>query len=141
MDAELSQGEPKREDLRLTRQDRSGWQALVEVKGYTSGTRTNDARQIREHREHYIEKEGRSPDLTVWLANPSRTMDPSSRRAPDQNVEEAAANVGAVHVLALDLYRQWALVAADRLEAETVVQSLANADPGLWTPPTPGSGP
>ena len=140
MDEERSPGEPKREDLRLTRQICHGWEAMVEVKGYTSGTRTNDARQIREHREHYIKEEGRSPDLTIWLANPFRTMDPSSRHAPDQNAEEAAANVGAVHVLALDLYRQWALVAADRLEAETVVQSLANADPGLWTPPAPSSG-
>ena len=39
MDAELSQGEPKREDLRLTLPDRPDWQALVEVKGYTSGTK------------------------------------------------------------------------------------------------------
>ena len=140
MDAELKQEQQKREDLRLTLQGVPGWQAIVEVKGYTSGTKTNDARQIREHRDLYIKEEGRYPDLTVWLANSYRTMDPSSRPAPDQNVKDAAENIGAVHVLVSDLYRQWALVAAGSLDAETVVQSLVNADPGLWAPPAPSSG-
>lgn len=140
MDAELADGEPKREDLRLTLASEPGWQAMVEVKGYTSGTRTNDRRQIREHRERYIAEERRPPDLTVWLANPHRRMDPSSRPAPDQNVNGVADAVGAVHVLATDLYRQWALVAMGSLQAETVVQSLIKADPGLWTPPETGSG-
>ena len=138
MDEELGQDKPKREDLRLTRKGVSGWQAMVEVKGYSSGTRTNDARQIREHRDHYIGEEGRSPDLTVWLSNPYRTIEPSSRPAPDQNVKDAAEAVGAVHVRTADLYRQWALVAAGSLDAEIVIQSLAKADPGLWTPPAPG---
>ena len=138
MDAELSQDQQKREDLRLTRQDVPGWEAIVEVKGYASGTKTNDARQIREHRDLYIKEEGgRYPDLTVWLANSYRTMDPSSRPAPDQNVKDAAENIGAVHVLSTDLYRQWALVAAGSLDAETVIQSLASAGPGLWAPPGP----
>ena len=140
MDAELRQGEPKREDLRLTREGVNGWEAIVEVKGYSSGTKTNDARQIRQHRERYILEERRPPDLTVWLANPYRRMDPSSRPAPDQNVRDAAVTIEAVHVLATDLYRQWALVAADNLDAETVVQSLVDADPGLWTSPAQDSG-
>ena len=135
MDADVGQDEPKREDMRLTLKGVSGWQAMVEVKGYTSGTRTNDARQIREHRDRYIEEEGRCPDLTVWLSNPYRTREPSSRPAPDQNLKDAAGAVGAVHVLAADLYRQWALVTAGSLDPEIVTQSLAKADPGLWTPP------
>ena len=140
MDAELGQDEPKREDLRLTHQDVPEWEAMVEVKGYTSGIRTNDARQIREHRDRYIREERRSPKLTVWLSNPYRTMEPSSRPAPDHNVKDAAEAVGTVHVLVPDLYRQWALVAAGNLDAKAVIQSLVKADPGLWTPPAPGSG-
>ena len=140
MDAELSHGEARREDLRLTLQGDPGWEAMVEVKGYSSGTRTNDARQIREHRERYIREESRTPDLTVWLSNPYRTTEPSSRPAPDQNVKDAAETVGALHVLASDIYRQWALVGAGILEASAVVQSLVNADPGLWTPTSPSSG-
>ncbi len=137
MDAEWKQGEPKREDLRLTHQGVPGWEAIVEVKGYTSGTKTNDARQIRENRDRYITEEGRPPGLTVWLSNPYRTMEPSSRPAPDQNVKDTAVAGGFVHALGSDLYRQWALVAAGSLGAETVVQSLVNADPGLWTPLAP----
>ena len=60
MDAELKPNEPKREDLRLTLPNRPGWEGIVEVKGYTDGVKTNDARQIREHRERYIAR-GRSP--------------------------------------------------------------------------------
>ena len=139
MDSELRPSEPKREDLRLTLQSDPGWEAIVEVKGYSSGTRTNDSRQISGHRERYIREEGRPPDLTVWLANPYRTSDPSSRPAPDRNVHEIAEAIGAVHVQVSDLYRQWALAAAGSLDAETVVQSLVNAAPGLWSPLVPSS--
>ena len=139
MDAELKQGEPKREDLRLTRQGIPGWEAIVEVKGYTSGTKASDARQIREHRDRYIAEEGRPPSLTLWLSNPYRTTEPSSRPAPDKNVKDTAAIGGIVHALGPDLYWQWTLVAAGSLDADTVVQSLVNAEPGLWTPSTPGT--
>lgn len=133
MDAEL---DPKREDLRLTIVGQPDWEAIVEVKGYPKGTKTNDARQIREHREHYMSETGRLPDLTVWLANPFRQMDPSSRPLPSAHTEEAAANIGAIHVLSTDLYKQWALVMRGKLAAHDAVKSLTNAEPGLWRPPT-----
>ena len=139
MDSELRPGEPKREDLRLTLQHKPGWEAIVEVKGYTRGTRTNDARQIRQHRDRYILEEKRCPDLTVWLANPHREMDPSSRPTHDPNVSDAARLVEVVYVLASDLYRQWVLVETGNSDAETVIQSLVNAQPGQWIPPTDGS--
>ena len=134
MDSELREGEPKREDLRLSLQGDPNWQAIVEVKGYSGGTRTNDARQIREFRERFIKEEGRLPDLTLWISNPFRVVEPSSRPTPDQGVHDAAETVGAVHVLISDLYRQWALVTAGSLESETAVQNLANAVSGLWNP-------
>lgn len=137
MDAERQQSEPKREDLRLTLVDCTGWEAIAEVKGYTKGTRTNDARQIREHRERYIGEKKSSPDLTLWIANTHRGIDPSSRPAPDSNVGEAAENIGAVHVLTTDLYRLWALVAAGSLEKAQAVQQLIDAAPGLWSLPAP----
>ena len=134
MDAGLQPNEPKHEDLRLTLLDRPDWEAIVEVKGYTNGTRTNDARQIREHREHYIAENGRRPDLTLWLANPFRQVDPSSRPTLGGNVGEAADNVGAVHALAADLYQQWILIKTGALEANDVVQDLVCASPGHWIP-------
>lgn len=140
MDADIRDGERKREDLRLTLESRSDWEAIVEVKGYTKGTRTSDAGRIRVHREFYIKEKGRIPDLTIWLANEYRREDPSSRRATRADVGQDAANIGAVHVLSTDLYKQWALVKRGKLDAGDVIQRLMNAEPGLWQPsPLPSS--
>lgn len=137
MDAGLKQGEAKREDLRLTLEERPGWEAIVEVKGYNKGTRTNDARQIGQFRVRYAAERGKSPDLTLWIANPHRNEDPSSRPAPDNNVRETAETIETVHVSATDLYRQWTLVANGSLEASDVVQQLVASPPGLWKPSPP----
>ena len=134
MDVDLEQGDPKREDLRLTLEGSPDWEAVVEVKGYTGGTKTNDSHQIRQHRERYIAAHQRAPALTLWIANPHRGIDPSLRPSPDDNVRERAEAIGAVHVLAADLYRQWVLVKTNRLEAQDVIDRLTRADPGLWTP-------
>ena len=139
MDPERQEGEPKREDLRLTLAERSGWEALAEIKGYKGGTRTNDGRQIREHRDRYIAEEGRAPELTLWIANTHRHIDPSSRTPPDNNVGESVANIGAVHALTTDLYKLWTLVATGRLEKAQAVQQLIDATPGLWSLKEPGS--
>ena len=138
MDAEKVEGEPKREDLRLTLPSRSGWEAIAEVKGYSNGTRTSDTRQIREHRDHYIKEQGHPPDLTLWIANPYRSItDPAERPAPDNHVGESAANIEAVHVSATDLYRLWALVQTGRLGREETLQHLIDSSPGLWSLPEP----
>lgn len=134
MDADLEPNEPRKEDLRLTHPTRPAWEAIVEVKGYTNGTRTNDARQVREHRDKYIVANGRPPDLTMWVTNPFRQVDPSSRPRPGSNVEEAARNVEAVHILSADLYKCWADVMAGDRNEQDVVDELVAASPGLWSP-------
>lgn len=133
LDAEREHGEAKREDLRLTVADRPGWEAIAEVKGYTGGTKTSDVRQIREYRDRYFGEEQRIPDRTWWIANPYRTMDPSNRPVPESTVGERAADIGAVHVLAIDLYRLWARVMRGELEDVRAVQQLLEAAPGLWS--------
>ena len=139
MDAEVQPGEPKREDLRLTHPKRPNWEAIVEVKGYLKGTKTKDARQIREHRDRYTREKRQLPDLTLWIANPYRSTDPSSRPDPDRNVVEAAKNIGAVYVLASDLYLQWVLVKEGSLEASDVVEHLITSNPGRWNVLAPPS--
>lgn len=139
MDAEVQPGEPKREDLRLTHTKRPNWEAIVEVKGYRNGTKTKDARQIREQRDRYNKEKRRLPDLTLWIANPYRSTDPSSRPDPDRNVVEHAENIGAVYVLASDLYLQWVLVKEGSLEASDVVEHLITSTPGRWNVLAPPS--
>ncbi|MCE2512075.1 MAG: hypothetical protein J4F50_05855 [Acidimicrobiia bacterium] len=135
MDAETAPGEPKREDLRLTLADLHGWEAIAEVKGYPNGTKTSDSRQIREHRDRYRDEEGRFPDLTLWVANPYRFMDPASRPTPDSNVNDTATGIGAVHVLTIDLYRLWMLVKSGNLPAAQAAQQLVDASEGAWVSP------
>lgn len=134
MDAGTPPGQPKREDLRLTHSDWEDWEAIAEVKGYSNGTKTSDARQIREYRDRYISEEQRAPHLTVWIANPYRGQEPSSRPGPDANVHASAEAVGAVHVRTTHLYRLWALVVSGQAEASVVANALRNATPGLWPP-------
>ena len=134
MDANRKPTDPKVEDLRLTLPERPNWEAIVEVKGYANGVKTNDSRQINEHVKKYIEEKGRHPDLIVWLSNPFRRMDPSLRPVPDSNVEDSAIGIRAVHVLSTDLYRQWSEVGSGAKEASEVVNDLAGATPGLWNP-------
>ena len=132
MDAFTPPGQPKREDLRLKHLDWADWEAIVEVKGYSNGTKTSDARQLREYRDRYIREEHRPPDLTLWIANPYRGQEPSSRPEPDANVHTAAETIDAVHVLATDLYRLWVLVVSDQVEPSVAADALRNATPGLW---------
>lgn len=139
MDADLKANEARREDLRLTLDDEPDWKALVEVKGYPNGTKTNGAQQIRTHRDRYIKEMRREPDLTVWLANEYRQTDPSLRPSRGAHVEEAAANIGALHVLSTDLYRQWTLVMRGEVARHTVAKSLIDSEPGLWSPVPPPS--
>ena len=137
MDACRNEDEPRHEDLRLTHTGYPDWEAIVEVKGYVNGIRTNDARQIREHRDHYIREKKRPPDLTLWLANPFRQMEPSSRPAPDKGVNDAAEIAETVCALTKDLYRQWVFVTMGSLQASDVVKKLVDAVPGLWAPTEP----
>ena len=134
MDVELSPNDSKREDLRLTLDCHSDWEAIVEVKGYTKGTRSNDARQIREHRELYIAEEGRAPDLTLWLGNPFRMMNPDLRSAPTQDLRSRAEMIGCVYALTTDLYKEWADSQMGRRPAEEVIRSLMDVGPGIWSP-------
>ena len=137
MDAGVDQGDPKREDLRLTTASNPGWEAIVEVKGYTSGIKTNDAQQVRKHRDRYNSENRKPPDLTLWVVNPHRNDDPDSRPAPDGNAETSAALVGAVCVQTTDLYKLWMRVAHEEMPAADAAQRLIDAEPGLWSLPEP----
>lgn len=126
--------EAKHEDLRLTVADRLDWEAIVEVKGYTKGIKTNHAQQVRMHRERYLAETGLKPDLTVWLVNPWREMAPSNRPYPDSNVDETAKIIGAVCLLSTDLYQLWKSLKAGDSAQDDVVEQLVEAEAGLWRP-------
>jgi hypothetical protein len=70
----------KLEDLRVTDSEDPGWIALVEIKGYTKGAKTNDVTQIlgRPMRAYILET-GSEPSAVWHIVNPERTVDPSTR--------------------------------------------------------------
>jgi len=134
MDDAKQPHEAKHEDLRLTLAAQPDWQAVVEVKGYTKGVKANDAQQVRKHRDRYIAEMGREPNLTIWLVNPWREMDPSDRPAPGNDIEESARIVGAVCVPTTDLYRLWKSLMAGESAQDDVVGLLVDAEAGMWRP-------
>ncbi|MYE05652.1 MAG: hypothetical protein F4Y04_00240 [Chloroflexi bacterium] len=134
MDEAKQPHEAKHEDLRLTLAARPEWEAIVEVKGYTKGIRAKDAQQVRMHRERYNRQTGREPNLTIWLVNPWRQMEPSDRPTPDKQIDENAKIVGAVCLLTLDLYLLWKSLKAGNSSTDEIVRRLVEADAGLWRP-------
>ena len=129
MDTPSERRDALREDLRLTVNDRPGWEAIAEVKGYVRGAQGGDTRQIREQRDNYAtEKKGKFPDSTLWIANPYRLQDPSNRPAPARQAKEAAERIGATYVAVPDLYRLWLRVARGRLSPSTARRQLIDGD-------------
>ncbi len=86
------------------------------------------------HKERYSRETGRTPNLTIWLVNPWREMDPQDRRSPDKSVDESADIVGAVCMLTTDLYLLWKSLKQGDAAPDDLVQRLIEADPGLWRP-------
>ena len=115
MDRQIVHGEPKREDLRVSDVDHPAWACMAEVKGYgRGGVKTNDARQINQHRRRYHIEEARDPDSVWWIVNPHRGSDPSTRAALSVHEVEAATNIDSVMIPTTDLYRLWQAVCAGR---------------------------
>ena len=135
MDDEKGPGERNLEDLRLTVPDDDEWEAIVEVKGYTNGTKTSDARQLREYRDLYRDENGRFPDMTLWVTNPHRRKDLSSRPSPNAAVDDAARIVDAVHIQTVDLFPIWRDVAEDRMTSVNANRLIRSAQPGAWANP------
>ena len=136
MDKEKSRGERNLEDLRLTVPDDDEWEAIAEVKGYTNGTKTSDARQLREYRDLYRDENGRFPDMTLWITNPHRRRDPSSRPSPNVAVDDSARIPDAVHIQTVDLFPIWRDVAEGHMTSDDAISLIRSTLPGAWTNPT-----
>ena len=142
MDAQLERRDALCEDLRLTAADRPGWEAIAEVKAYVRGAQGGDTRQIREQRDNYArEKKGKFPDSTLWIANPYRLQDPSTRPAPAKQARDAAERIGATYLAVPDLYRLWLLVAKGRLSPSRARQQLIGGDSSAGKLCRSGAGP
>ena len=133
MDNEKSPDESNREDLRLTVPGDDEWEAIVEVKGFPNDTKSSEARQVREYRDLYRDENGRFPDMTLWITNPHRRKDPSSRPPPNPALDEVTRVAETVHIQTVDLFPIWRDVAEDRMESDDAIHLIQSAQPGIWT--------
>lgn len=70
----------KREDLRVRDPGRSGWEAIVEVRGYTKGAQLNDLMRISARfAPRYSQDEGRFPHGAWYVVNHFITQEPTNR--------------------------------------------------------------
>lgn len=138
MDKEKSLEDSYREDLRLTVPGDDTWEAIVEVKGYSNDTRSSDARKVREYRDLYRDENGRFPDLTLWVTNPHRRRDPSSRPSPNPALDEVTRVAETVLIQTVDLFPIWRDVVEGRVESQDAIGLIQSAQPGTWTRPADG---
>lgn len=70
----------RREDLRVTAADHPGWNAIVEVRGYTRGAAQSDLIRIGgRFVPRYMQDEGRAPSSAWYIVNHNFRRDPSQR--------------------------------------------------------------
>lgn len=131
MDKEWPEGK-RLEDLRVRTPDLVGWEALVEVKGYSRGygkaadLMTISARFAKAYRL----SEKREPSALWYVVNHEPTVDPGARKqvldSSDADIE-VFADADGLAIDTVDLYRLWRDVQQGKLTAETARQVLVNA--------------
>jgi hypothetical protein len=131
MDAELQDDQPKREDLRVTIPSDDRWVALVEVKGYGKGAKTNDLRQIRNQRDNFISETGEPPDATWWVMNENRQIsDPSLRPALGADVDAQSTLVETTVIRTTDLFQLWRQVVSGSVSQDDAILWLTGLKAG-----------
>lgn len=120
----------KLEDLRVGDPEDPDWVALVEIKGYTKGAKTNDVNQIlgRPMRSYILET-GREPSKVWHIVNHERTVDPSTRKdaIPGDLDLEALTEASGALIETRQLFLALRDVQSGKLGATDVKVSLKNA--------------
>jgi hypothetical protein len=86
------------EDLRVEDPDFPSWIALVEVKGYTKGAKTEALTQFVRFNKRYVHRYGVNPDANWYIANQFLGRDPALRQpalhGKQEDVDAFAAGGG-----------------------------------------------
>jgi hypothetical protein len=124
VDKTVAAGGAKVEDLRVTcPQDDPDWIAIVEVKGYAGGAKSNDLLKLGGHfRIEFIKQKGQDADAVWYVVNQYLGSDPAARQQAlsghDAEVETFAESGGLV-IDSVSLFRLWRSVwVGERTSAE-----------------------
>lgn len=137
MDEQISQGEPKKEDLRLKHINKEGkeWVAIVEVRGYArSGGTTADLLRLSRFADMYKIETGKYPDSRIYIVNGELEQLPSARQEPLISAKDDLkifAESNGVLIWSVDLFR--ALKAATLTDYPHILESI-KCSQGRWVP-------
>ncbi|WP_433318653.1 hypothetical protein [Micromonospora chersina] len=110
------------EDLRVMDPDESNWVALVEVKGYTKGAKTEALTQfIRFHARH-VQRTGKMPDSSWYVVNQFMNRDPSTRQPVLHGKDEDVAAFASAGGLIIDTVILFKLLKRYRMGEVTAEQ-------------------
>jgi hypothetical protein len=139
VDKQLSKGEPKREDLRVS--DADGWIALVEVKGPRGGAKVGDLIQLQQHLIMYQREFNSSPSATWYVVNQFPGHDPVRRPTVLDSDPEARRRFFDGSGVAIDttaLFRLAVAVTSGGLERDKARDMLKSSS-GVFTYTSPNS--
>jgi len=116
----------RREDARVTDPDLDGWEALVEIKGYTRGAAVNDLARLSRWSTKYALEKQRLPDALWHIVNHFRQQDPETRPRPlpdDADLLNFQEQSGLL-IDSLQLFEVMKATAGGRITALAVRESL-----------------
>jgi hypothetical protein len=122
------------EDLRITDSEAPGWIALVEVKGYTKGAKTEALTQFIRFEKRYQTQNGRTADAEWYIVNQFRSRDPSTRQAALHGKDDdiaAFASSGGLVIDTVELFRVLDEVRTGSRQAGDVRRAMREAT-GRW---------
>jgi hypothetical protein len=132
-DAEADEGDHL-EDLRVTDPDAPGWIALVEVKGYSKGAKTEALTQFLRFQKRHQQRTGRVADAEWYVVNQFRGRDPATRQlvlnGKDADVEAFGSGGGLV-LDTVELFRLRSDVRGGKRTAAEARNALRTAT-GRW---------
>lgn len=128
VDALLADGQHKKEDLRVERDDE--WIALCEVKGYTKGAKLADLRKLDDYATLYAVEAGKPPNGKWYVVNQWRDANPDSRPQLLAGADEYLESFGMEGGLAIDtrdLFLMRKAVEAGSVSKETIRGMLSGS--------------
>lgn len=134
------EGKARLEDLRVSAPG-SEWTAVVEVKGYTGGGKSNDFNKFIRYNAEYVRETGKAPDRNWYVVNSYMSRPPASRPGPFDSVPDAVqsfADADGLVVSTMELFRLVRSVEIGDVSAEQARDSLVNST-GSYVAPGGGS--
>jgi hypothetical protein len=137
VDATVVPGQPLLEDLQVTDPESPAWMALVEVRGYTSGAKSNDLGRIRRFVDHYTAENGQTPPARWYLVNHTIGTDPSLRPGMLEGAEKDTKMFASEGGLAWDTSQLFSLMVSVRsgIASSAEVRALLRDSAGRLSVP------